>query len=168
MCLNILSLKVQKGGCRDVSGSGKWAVQEVERKDDLSAFLADQPFPYFVGAPPFLLGSFTFLLGCFLFVISQRSTNLRLMTSVRHKKIWDYAFHQRALLIYTYDVSSKKSSFFIFCLHLTSHIFVLEHNFFHNYLQTGSGSTLRANPNGAIFKTLRNLEINHLSYFQPK
>ena len=41
-----LELKVQKGGCSDVSGSGKWAVQEVERKDDLSAFLADQPFPF--------------------------------------------------------------------------------------------------------------------------
>ena len=137
-----------------------WQVGSARSKKEGRSFRLScrSTFPLFCRRPPFFVGSFTFLLGCFLFVISQRSTNLRLMTSVRHKKIWDYAFHQRALLIYTYDVSSKKSSYFIFCLHLTSHIFVLEHNFFHNYLQTGSGSTLRANPNGAIFKTLSYLK----------
>ena len=91
-----------------------WQVGSARSRKEGRSFRLScgSTFPLFCRRPPFFVGSFTFLLGCFLFVISQHSTNLRLMTSVRHKKIWDYTFHQRALLIYTYDVSSKKSSFF--------------------------------------------------------
>ena len=168
MCLNIWRLKLQKGGCSDVSGSGKWEVLEVKRKDDLSAFLADQPFPYFVGAPPFLsaLSLFCWAASFLSFLNVVRTSDWWHLSDTRRYGIMLFISE---LYLFTRMTFPRKSLvFFIFCLHLTSHILFLEHNFLHNYLQTGSGSTLRANPNGAIFKTLRNLEINHFSYFQPK
>ena len=96
-----------------------WQVGSARSRKEGRSFRLScgSTFPFFCRRPPFFVGSFTFLLGCFLFVISQHSTNLRLMTSVRHKKIWDYAFHQRALHNYNnhnQDFSLKNHSFSVY------------------------------------------------------
>ena len=147
-----------------------WQVGSARSKKEGRSFRLScrSTFPLFCRRPPFLsaLSLFCWAASFLSFLNVVRTSDWWHLSDTRRYGIMLFISE---LYLFTRMTFPRKSLvFFIFCLHLTSHILFLEHNFLHNYLQTGSGSTLRANPNGAIFKTLRNLEINHFSYFQPK